>query len=158
MVALTHLAAVVFPMPLFSERPTRIESGKQVIVAEADDILCIRVQGYLTGTEARWAQSAMFDYGTLFGPYDIVVDIGNLLGFDSEARQIWVHATKPYQIRSLYAVNGSFAAKTLLWGIYRAGRVLQPAYFDFTFETFTTEAEARALIQTRRSAAKTSTA
>lgn len=137
-------------MPLFSERPARIELGQQVILVEADDILCVRVQGLLTGKEARWVQAAMLDYGSVFGPFDFIVDVKDLQGFDAEARKIWVHATVPYEIRAIYAVNASFGAKTLLWSIYRAGRILRPTFFGFTLETFSTEEEARALIRQRR--------
>lgn len=137
-------------MPLLSERPARIEFGNQVIVAEADDILCVRVQGLLTGKEARWVQAIMLEYGSVFGSFDFIVDVKHLQGFDTEARHIWVHATVPYEIRAMYAINASFAAKTLLWSIYRAGRILRPAFFGFTLETFATEKEARTVIQQRR--------
>lgn len=137
-------------MSLFGERPSRSEFGQQLIIAELDNVLYFRIRGMLHGDEAQWMQSAAIEYGERFGPFDIVADVRGFEGFDSAARRVWVHSKTAYSIQTMYAIGATFAGRTVLWGIHRAGRLLKPTHFAFEIEWCDSEQNARAMHANRR--------
>lgn len=146
-------------MSLFGERPSRSEFGHQLIIAELNNVLYFRIRGMVTGDEARWMQSATIEYGERFGAFDIIADVRGFEGFDSAARRVWVHSTTAYAIKTMYAIGATFAGRTVLWGIHRAGRLLKPTHFAFDIEWCDSEQDARTMQANRQAerSAKAST-
>jgi len=123
-----------------------------VIRWEPPDVLFVALRGAASAADAATLGAIYDAVDERAGHFYVVFEAAELAFVDPGARAAWVRRDKPYPIRHVLAYGASFSVRTLVFTVYRAGRLISPASFPFPFEWVASEEEARARVATLRAA------
>jgi hypothetical protein len=137
----------------FDSPTLRWELGRHVIRWEPPDLLFVSLRGPASVADAAQVQAIYDAVHERAGNFYVVFDTSRLEFMEAGARAAWIRRDKPYPIRHVVAFGASFALRTLIITVYRAGRLVAPASFPFPFEWAENEEKARLRIDEIRRAA-----
>jgi len=123
--------------------------GNHTIRVE-DGVLQIFFAGRMDVDEVKLLQTRIFEAGDRFGLLTCLVDLDKLVDFDAGVRGLLARPARPYPFDAVAYFGGTFAVRTLVTTVNRAGRFIAPKAFAFDGRTFATEAEARRFLETAR--------
>jgi hypothetical protein len=106
--------------------------GTHFISIEKEDVLGMVFTGVFTAEDAKSMQSVWFEHRRLHGPYSFLADVSAITEISSAARKELVHIGEPYPFNHCFVIGASFGIRTLLEGVYIAGRVLRPSHFRWS--------------------------
>jgi hypothetical protein len=145
-----HASPILDEVSASPDHLSRTEIGLHVVTAERNGVLHLVVRGMISESEAIGFKKAMADFGQQNPAYHFIVIVTELTGVSSGARRALVIHQQAYPFGCCYIVGASFATRTLIAGIYRARRFLQPHTITGSAITVGSEEEARQMIAAHR--------
>lgn len=134
--------------------PQRFEVGDHTIIYEPDRVFHFFLRGHLRLSDTIEIQRLVFDYGDRYGSFAFLVDVTKMAGLDPAARKLWAGPSRSYPFEVAYLYGSSFATRTLILSVYRAGKLLLPHFFTWAIKMPPDEESARQEIAKDRASTK----
>lgn len=142
------------PVNTSQDLPQRFDFGKHSVIYEKDRIFHFLLRGNLSRGDTQEVQRLIFEYADRYGSFAFLVDVSTMSGLDPAARQLWARPVRSYPFDAAYLYGSSFAIRTLILSVYRAGKLLLPHFFQWQIVMPPDEATARKVIANERSVNK----
>jgi len=134
--------------------PLRFEVGKHTVIYEPERIFHLTLVGLFNGPDSEIVQRHIFEYADRYGEFSFLVDVSRLNGLDPASRRLWATPSRKHPFEAAYLYGSSFATRTLILSVYRAGKLLLPHFFKWAVKMSPNEESARQEIAKDRAAAK----
>jgi hypothetical protein len=129
------------------------EVGRSTLHLEQSDLLHAHFRGHVRVAEVEEMKQILHTLGERIGHFDVLMSVVELETPMAGAHRAWVKTSKPYLFRHV-AVYGSLTMRMTAFAVCRAGAIIAPSFFNWTLESFPTEAEARARLDVKRAQAQ----